>query len=69
MRTDKSDVYKRQEEENAVKFLQSNRYDAVIVVCDAVCLERNLNLVLQAMEITGNIIVCINLLDLSLIHI
>ena len=52
-----------EEEENAGKFLQSHRYDAVIVVCDAVCLERNLNLVLQAMEITGNIIVCINLLD------
>ena len=52
-----------EEEENAGKFLQSQRYDAVIVVCDAVCLERNLNLVLQAMEITGNIIVCINLLD------
>lgn len=52
-----------EEEENAGKFLQSQRYDAVIIVCDAVCLERNLNLVLQAMEITGNIIVCINLLD------
>ena len=52
-----------EEEENAGEFLRSRRFDAVIVVCDAVCLERNLNLVLQAMEITGNLVVCINLLD------
>ena len=52
-----------EEEENAGEFLRSGRFDAVIVVCDAVCLERNLNLVLQTMEITGNVVVCINLLD------
>lgn len=37
--------------------------DMVIVVCDATCLERNLNLALQAMEITDNIIICVNLMD------
>ena len=37
--------------------------DAVIVVCDATCLERNLNLVLQTIEITDNVIVCVNLMD------
>lgn len=52
-----------EEEEKAGEFLRSRRFDAVIVVCDAVCLERNLNLVLQTMEITGNVVVCINLLD------
>lgn len=35
----------------------------VIVVCDASCLERNLNLVLQVMEITDSVIVCVNLMD------
>ena len=30
---------------------------------DATCLERNLNLVFQTMEITNNIVVCVNLLD------
>ena len=33
------------------------------MVCDAVCLERNLNLVLQTIEITKNVIVCVNLID------
>ena len=34
-----------------------------MVVCDATCLERNLNLVLQTMEITDRVIVCVNLMD------
>ena len=37
--------------------------DAVIVVCDATCLERNMNLVLQTIEITDHVIVCVNLMD------
>ncbi len=37
--------------------------DGVIVVCDGTCLERNMNLVLQIMEITSNVVVCVNLLD------
>lgn len=51
------------EEEIARDFLCFDKYDLVIVVCDAVCLERNLNLVLQTLEITKNVIVCVNLLD------
>ena len=51
------------EEEVARNYLCFSRPKAVIVVCDATCLERNLNLVLQTMEITKNIIVCVNLLD------
>jgi len=51
------------EEEVARNFLCSGSADAVVVVCDATCLERNLNLVLQIMEITSNVIVCINLMD------
>jgi len=37
--------------------------DATVVVTDATCLERNLNLVLQVIEITPNVIVCLNLID------
>lgn len=51
------------EEEVARDFLCFESHDAVIVVCDAVCLERNLNLVLQTLEITDQVIVCVNLLD------
>ena len=51
------------EEEVARDFLCFSKPDAVIVVCDATCLERNLNLVLQILEITSNVIVCVNLLD------
>lgn len=51
------------EEEIARDFIRSGQADAVIVVCDATCLERNLYLVLQTMEINPNVIVCVNLLD------
>lgn len=37
--------------------------DAVAVVVDATCLERNLNLVLQILEVSNNVIVCVNLVD------
>ena len=52
-----------EEEEVARDFICFNKYDLVIVVCDAVCLERNLNLVLQTLEITNKVIVCVNLMD------
>ncbi len=51
------------EEEVARNYLCFKKPKAVIVVCDATCLERNLNLVLQTLEITKNVIVCVNLLD------
>ena len=51
------------EEEVARDFLCFGNYDVAVVVCDAVCLERNLNLVLQVLEITKNAVVCVNLLD------
>ena len=51
------------EEEVARNFICFSDYDFVIVVCDAVCLERNLNLVLQILEITNKVIVCVNLMD------
>lgn len=51
------------EEEQARNFLINEQSDTVVVVTDATCLERNLNLVLQILEITDNVIVCVNLLD------
>lgn len=52
-----------QEEEVARDFICFGGADATIVVCDATCLERNLNLVLQTLEITPNVILCLNLMD------
>lgn len=51
------------EEEVARDFICFGGADVVIVVCDATCLERSLNLVLQTLEITSNVVVCINLMD------
>ena len=52
-----------QEEEIARDYICFGRPDVTVVVVDATCLERNLNLVFQTMEITPNVIVCVNLLD------
>ncbi|MCI8599144.1 MAG: ferrous iron transport protein B [Lachnospiraceae bacterium] len=51
------------EEEAARNFLCFGKADAAIVVCDATCLERNLNLVLQTMELVPRVLVCVNLMD------
>lgn len=51
------------EEEIARNFLCFGKPDAIAVICDASCLERNLNLVLQTMEISSRVVVCLNLID------
>ena len=51
------------EEEVARNFICFGKPDATVVVCDATCLERNLNLVLQILEVSPNTVVCVNLLD------
>ncbi len=51
------------EEEVARDFVLQGKYDALIVVCDATALEKNLNLVLQILEVTSKVVVCVNLLD------
>ena len=53
------------EEEIARNFLCFSHPDVVIVVVDATCLLRNLNLVLQTLEITSRVVLCINLRDES----
>lgn len=51
------------EEQVARDFICFGQPDATLIVLDATCLERNLNLALQVMEITPNVIVCVNLMD------
>ncbi len=51
------------EEEVARDFICFGRPDTVVVVCDATCLERNLNLVLQVIEVGVPVVVCVNLID------
>lgn len=51
------------DEEVARDFLLFGRPDATIVVTDATSLERNLNLVIQVLEITDRVIVAVNLMD------
>lgn len=52
-----------EEEEIARDYICFGNPDTTVIVVDGTCLERNLNLVFQIMEITENIIVCVNLLD------
>lgn len=51
------------EEQVTRDYLCFQKPDATIVVVDATCLERNLNLVLQVLEITPKVVVCVNLID------
>jgi GTP-binding protein len=52
-----------QDEEVARDFLLFGAPDCTIVVVDATALERNLNLVLQVLEITDKVVVAVNLMD------
>ncbi|MBL8055566.1 MAG: 50S ribosome-binding GTPase [Anaerolineales bacterium] len=52
-----------QDEEIARNFILFGQPDCTIVVTDATCLERNLNLVLQVLEISDRAVVCVNLMD------
>lgn len=52
-----------EEEEIARDFICFNNPDLTVIVTDATCLERNLNLVLQIIEINKNAILCVNLID------
>ncbi|MBS4538761.1 ferrous iron transport protein B [Clostridium sp. D2Q-11] len=51
------------EEQVARDFVCFGNPHATVVVTDATCLERNLNLVLQILEITNKVVVCVNLMD------
>ena len=51
------------EEEVTRDYLVSGEADVTLVVVDATCLERNLALVLQVLEASWPVVVCVNLLD------
>lgn len=51
------------EEEVTRDYICFSPCDVCVVVCDSTCLERNLNLVLQTLEITDKVVVCANLCD------
>lgn len=51
------------EEEIARDFILFGSPDAVCIVCDATCLEKNLNLVFQILEISKRAFVCVNMTD------
>ncbi len=51
------------EESVARDFLLFGGAEKVVVVCDATALERGLCLVLQVLEVTANVILCVNLMD------
>jgi GTPase len=52
-----------QDEEVARDFILFGQPDCTIVVTDATALERNLNLVMQVIEITNKVVVAVNLMD------
>jgi GTP-binding protein len=51
------------DEEIARDFILFGQPDVTVVVVDATSIERNLNLVLQVLEITGRVVVAVNLMD------
>lgn len=51
------------EEEIARDFVCFQNPNAIIITLDATCIERNLNLALQILEITNKAVICVNLID------
>lgn len=52
-----------QEEEIARDYICFGNPDTTVIILDATCIEKNLNLVFQTLEITNKVVVCVNLLD------
>lgn len=56
------------DEEVARSFLLFGQPDVTVIVADATCMERNLNLVLQVLQITRRAVLCLNLMDEAKAH-
>ncbi|WP_329904073.1 ferrous iron transport protein B [Porphyromonas pogonae] len=52
-----------EDEEIAREFILFGHPDVTVIVADATRLERNMNLILQILEITDKVVLCVNLLD------
>ena len=51
------------EEEITSDFIINEEYDIALIICDATMLERNLNLVIQTLEVTNKAVLCLNMAD------
>lgn len=51
------------EEELAREFIMNGGADCLVIICDASCPERSLNIALQTLEFTKRAVVCFNLVD------
>ena len=56
------------DEEVARTFLLFGQPDVTVIVADATCMDRNLNLILQVLQITRRAVVCLNLMDEAKSH-
>ncbi len=56
------------DEEVARTFLLFGQPDVTVIVADSTCMERNLNLVLQVLQITRRAVLCLNLMDEARAH-
>lgn len=52
-----------EDEEIARNFILFDKPDVTVVVADATRIERNMNLILQILQITDRVILCVNLID------
>lgn len=52
----------------AREFILFGQPDVTVIVVDATCLERNLNLALQVLQVTSKAILCLNLMDEARAH-
>ncbi len=51
------------DERAARDYICFGEHDGIVLVCDATCLERNLILAVQTLEITGKALICLNMMD------
>jgi len=56
------------DEEVARSFLLFGQPDVTVIVADATCMDRNLNLILQVLQITRRAVLCLNLMDEAKAH-
>jgi ferrous iron transport protein B len=56
------------DEEVARTFLLFGQPDVTVIVADSTCMERNLNLILQVLQITRRAVLCLNLMDEARAH-
>ncbi|MBQ9624633.1 MAG: ferrous iron transporter B, partial [Clostridia bacterium] len=51
------------EEEVSRDYITNGNPDAVVIICNPQHFERSLNLLFQTLEVTGNVIFCVNMID------